>query len=127
MNPAQLLAHFDRISDAPDGVPRLRQFILELAVRGKLVDRDPKDEPASDLLKLIQGEKGRRIKEGQIKKQEALPEVGPDETWFDIPASWSWVRLGTITQVLMGQSPPGDTYNKTGEGIPLINGPVEFT
>ena len=127
MNPAQLLAYFERISEAPDAIARLRQFILELAVRGKLVDRDPKDEPASELLKLIQGEKGRRIKEGQIKKQVPLPKVGSDETWFDIPASWCWVRLGAITQVLMGQSPPGDTYNKTGEGVPLINGPVEFT
>jgi type I restriction enzyme S subunit len=62
-----------------------------------------------------------------MKKQEPLPQVRPDEAWFDVPTSWSWVRLGTITQVLMGQSPPGETYNKTGEGIPLINGPVEFT
>jgi type I restriction enzyme S subunit len=127
MKPAQLIAYFDRISDAPDAIPRLRQFILELAVRGKLVDRGPKDEPVSGLLKRIQGEKDRRTKEGLMKKQAPLPEVRPDETWFNIPASWCWVRLGTITQVLMGQSPPGDTYNKTGEGIPLINGPVEFT
>ena len=51
MNPAQLLAHFDRISDAPDAIPRLRRFILDLAVRGKLVEQDPRDEPASELLK----------------------------------------------------------------------------
>ena len=127
MNAAQVLDHFDRISDAPDAIPRLRQFILELAVRGKLVDRDPNDEPASELLKRIQAEKERRIREGQMKTQEALSEVRPDEAWFDIPASWHWVRLGVIAQVLMGQSPKGDTYNKTGEGIPLINGPVEFT
>jgi type I restriction enzyme S subunit len=127
MNPEILLSHFDRISDAPHAIPRLRQFILELAVRGKLVDRNLKDEPALALLKSIQVEKGRRIKAGQIKKRESLPEVQPEETWFDIPASWCWVRLGAITHVLMGQSPPGDTYNKTGEGIPLINGPVEFT
>ncbi len=127
MNPTQLLAHFDRLTAAPDAIPRLRQFILELAVRGKLVERDPEDEPASKLIELIQAEKDRRIKEGQMKKQESLPQVRPEEAWFDIPQTWHWVRLGTITQILMGQSPPGDTYNKTGEGIPLINGPVEFT
>ena len=41
MNPELLFCHFDRISDAPDAIPRLRQFILDLAVRGKLVDHDP--------------------------------------------------------------------------------------
>ena len=46
MNPELLLAHFDRISDAPDAIPRLRRFILDLAVRGKLVEQDPNDEPA---------------------------------------------------------------------------------
>ncbi len=127
MKPAQLLAHFDRVSEAPDSIPCLRQFILELAVRGKLVDHDPKDEPASALLKRILAERERRIRDEQMTTQEPLAQVRPDEARFDIPASWSWVRLGTITQVLMGQSPPGETYNKTGEGIPLINGPVEFT
>jgi type I restriction enzyme, S subunit len=127
MNAAQVIDHFDRISDAPDAIPRLRQFILELAVRGKLVDQDPRDEHASELLKRIQAEKERRILEGQMKEPEALSEVRSDEPWFEIPASWHWVRLGAIAQVLMGQSPKGESYNKTGEGIPLINGPVEFT
>ena len=46
MNAEQLLTHFDRIADAPDAIPRLRRFILDLAVRGKLVEQDPEDEPA---------------------------------------------------------------------------------
>jgi type I restriction enzyme S subunit len=127
MNAELLLAHFDRISDAPEAIPSLRQLVLELAVRGKLVDRDPNDEPASALLRRIQAEKHKRVKAGQMKEQRSLPEVRTDETCFDIPKSWHWVRLGTITQVLMGQSPPGESYNKTGDGIPLINGPIEFT
>ena len=64
MNAAQLLSHFDRISDAPDAIPRLRRFILDLAVRGKLVEQDPKDEPASELLKRIQAEKARLVNDG---------------------------------------------------------------
>lgn len=63
MNPAQLLAHFDRISEAPDAIPRLRRFFLDLAVRGKLVGQDPNDEPASELLKRIRAEKARLAKE----------------------------------------------------------------
>ena len=54
MNPAQLLAHFDRISETPDAIPHLRRFILDLAVRGKLVEQDPNDEPAGELLSLLE-------------------------------------------------------------------------
>ncbi len=57
MNPARLLQHFDRISEAPDAIPRLRHFILDLPVRGKLEPQDPNDEPASELLKRLQTEK----------------------------------------------------------------------
>lgn len=54
MNPDQMLAHFDRISEAPDAIPRLRRFILDLAVWGKLVEQDPNDEPAAELLSLLE-------------------------------------------------------------------------
>ena len=57
MNPEQLLQHFDRLSEAPDAIPRLRRFILDLAVRGKLVEQDPNDEPASELIKRIRAER----------------------------------------------------------------------
>jgi type I restriction enzyme S subunit len=127
MNPELLLAHFNRISDVPDAISRLRQFVLELAVRGKLSNRDSRDEPASALLGRIQAERNRRVREGQMRKSGPLPEVKPEEVSFDIPENWHWARLGSISEVVMGQSPPGVSYNKSGEGIPLINGPVEFT
>ena len=57
MTPDWLLKHFDQISEASDAVSRLRRFILDLAVRGKLVEQDPSDESASELLKHIQTEK----------------------------------------------------------------------
>jgi len=50
MNADRLLAHYGQIADAPDAIARLRRFILDLAVRGKLVPQDPKEEPASELL-----------------------------------------------------------------------------
>ena len=56
MNATQLLAHFDRMAEAPGAVPRLRRFILDLAVRGKLVAQDVGDEPAAGLLKRIEAE-----------------------------------------------------------------------
>lgn len=93
MNPAQLLAHFDRISDAPDAISRLRRFILDLAVRGKLVEQDPRDEPASELLKRIQEEKKRLVKAGEIRKQEPACLIDKEEEPFEIPPGWCWVRL----------------------------------
>ncbi len=53
MNAARLLEYFDRIAEAPDAVSRLRKFILDLAIRGKLVEQDQNDESASEMLKKI--------------------------------------------------------------------------
>ena len=64
MNATQLLAHFDRLAEAPDAVPRLRRFILDLAVRGRLVEQDAGDEPASLLLKQIEIEITTKLRKG---------------------------------------------------------------
>lgn len=84
------------------GIQKLRELILELAVRGKLVPQDPNDEPASILLKKIEAEKKRLIKEGIIKKQEVLHDVGEDEKHFETPANWEWARLGNICEIIRG-------------------------
>jgi len=96
MNPAQLLSHFDRISEAPDAIPRLRRFILDLAVRGKLVEQDPRDEPASELLKRIQAEKARLVKKGEIRKEKSLTPLAEDELPFCIPKNWCWSQLAEV-------------------------------
>ena len=93
MNPAQLLRHFDRIAEAPDAVARLRRFVLDLAVRGKLVEQDPNDEPASELLKRIQSERARLVKAGEIREKPWLPAVADAETPFAIPTAWRWSRF----------------------------------
>ncbi len=89
MNAEQLLTHFNRIADAPDAIPRLRRFILDLAVRGKLVEQDPNDEPASELLKRIAAEKARLVKTGKIRKQKGDRTVGEEEKYLDTPANWA--------------------------------------
>ena len=63
MNAERLLAYYERIADTPDAIARLRRFILDLAVRGKLVPQDPRDEPASELLKRIALGKTRLVQE----------------------------------------------------------------
>ena len=96
MNAYLLLKHFDRISDAPDAVARLRRFILDLAVRGKLVEQDPDDEPAAELLKRIQAEKARLVKEGSSRKEKSRAPLAADELPFPIPKGWQWSQLAEI-------------------------------
>ena len=83
----------------------LRERILDLAMRGKLVPQDPNDEPAIVLLEKIKAEKEELVKEKKIKKTKALPEITDDEKPFDIPDSWEWVRLGDILKPELHQKP----------------------
>lgn len=105
----------------------LREKILDLAMRGKLVNQDPNDEPANVLLEKIKAEKVELVKEGKIKKNKPLPEITDDEKPFDIPESWEWVRLGDAANIIMGQAPKGTTVNELGEGIEFHQGKTEFT
>ncbi|EFB2841434.1 MULTISPECIES: restriction endonuclease subunit S [Escherichia] len=90
------------------GIKKLRELILELAVRGKLVPQDPNDEPASELLKRIAAEKAELVKQGKIKKQKPLPEISEEEKPFELPQGWEWVRLGDIAEIIRGV-----TYGKS--------------
>ena len=82
----------------------LREKILDLAMRGKLVTQDPNNEPASILLEKIKAEKAELVKEGKIKKSKALPEITDEEKPFDIPDSWEWVRLGDVATFISGKT-----------------------
>ena len=88
------------------GIKKLRELILELAVRGKLVPQDPTDEPASVLLERIAAEKARLVKEKKVKKQKALPSVTDEEELFDLPVGWTWCRLGDFSEVKGGKRLP---------------------
>ena len=77
----------------------LRQSILQAAMRGKLILQNPQDEPASELLKRIQKEKARLIREGKLKKEASLPPITEDEIPFDLPDGWVWCRLGNLGDV----------------------------
>jgi type I restriction enzyme S subunit len=92
--------HFDLLAEAPNAVQKLRELILDLAVRGKLVPQDANDEPAAVLLERIKKEKERLVKEGKVSKLESLPAIKDDETPFDLPISWEWVYLGQISYTI---------------------------
>ena len=80
---------------------KLRQKILDLAIRGKLVPQDPNDEPASVLLERICAEKEQLIKEGKIKRSKQKPSDKPhyENVPFEIPKSWEWCRLEEICHI----------------------------
>ena len=78
---------------------KLRQKILDLAIRGKLVPQDPNDEPASVLLERIRAEKEQLIKEGKIKRSKksvASDTSHYENVPFEVPESWEWVTVGDI-------------------------------
>ncbi|EGW23641.1 restriction endonuclease subunit S [Methylobacter tundripaludum] len=115
------------------GIKKLRELILELAVRGKLVPQDANDEPASELLKRIQAEKAKLIAEGKIKRKSPLTPLlqrggstpiaatsnsnsppfvkgGPggisvEEKPFELPKGWEWVHLPDVSDYKVGKTP----------------------
>jgi type I restriction enzyme S subunit len=116
MNAERLLQHYERIADAPDAIARLRRFILDLAVRGKLVPQDANDEPASELLKRIAKEKARLVKAGEARKSEIDP-VNEEDAPFTIPLSWRWTRLGSVADWGSGSTPSRGNLDLYGGGI----------
>jgi len=104
---AELLErYFDVAFSAPDGIKKLRELILTLAMQGKLVPQDPNDPPASDLLKEIEAEKKRLVKAGEIKTGKPIPQITPEEIPYSLPKGWEWVRLGDISKYIQrGKGP----------------------
>ncbi|MBP3842582.1 MAG: restriction endonuclease subunit S, partial [Prevotella sp.] len=99
---------------------KLRQKILDLAIRGKLVPQDPNDEPASVLLERIKAEKERLIKEGKIKRsKKSASDTSNYENWpFEIPENWTWCRVDDFAYVASGSTPSKDAFVE--KGIPYI-------
>jgi type I restriction enzyme S subunit len=110
MNAERLIHYYQQIADAPDAVAQLRRFILDLAVRGKLVPQDPNDEPASVLLERIEEEKSQFIQISGMRKDKPLPELKEDEIPYPIAQNWAWTRIRTITSD-RGQRIPNSTFS----------------
>ena len=87
---------FETAFAASDGIKKLRELILTLAMQGKLVHQDLNDPPASELLKEIETEKRRLVKQGKVKEPKPLPPVNPEEMPYSLPKGWEWVRLGVV-------------------------------
>ncbi|PVE22300.1 type I restriction endonuclease subunit S [Microvirga sp. KLBC 81] len=118
MNAEHLLAHYERIADAPDAIAKLRRFILDLAVRGKLVPQDPKDEPASQLLTRIADEKALLVKAGGLKKSDRVADLTNSDHGLLVPNGWAITDLQSVcTSVTDGDHLPPP---KAETGIPFL-------
>ena len=118
----------------------LRQKILDMAIRGKLVPQDPNDEPASVLLERIRAEKQQLIKEDKNKKDKNdsvifkgddnryYEKVGSevkditDEIDLECPRNWTFVRLRDLIELISGRDLLPTQYNSDKIGIPYITG-----
>ncbi len=100
------------------GIKKLRELILELAVRGLLAPQDPNDKPASELLKKIAAEKAKLVKEGKIKKGKPLPPITAEEKVFELPNGWEWSKLGTLMEMFNGRAFSQTEWST--EGLPII-------
>lgn len=96
---ALLTDNLPLLTGAPNGIKKLRELILELAVRGKLVPQDPNDEPASELLKRIAVEKEKLSP--KVKKTSETPVCAGG---FELPESWCWTIFGDIAQHNSGKT-----------------------
>ncbi len=123
----KILDHLPTLTLNPANADRLKQLVLELAVRGKLTEiwrqENPDVEPASELLSRIQAEKARLIKKKKIKKEKSLPNITEDEIPYQLPENWVWYQLGDIARTINGDRgknyPSKDHYVQ--EGVPFIS------
>jgi len=105
MNADRLLAHFEKISEAPHAVDRLRRFVLDLAVRGKLVEQDPGEGTATDLL----------------SQHRVVAEASGEMQPFPLPNSWAWVPVGVVcSKTGSGSTPRGGKTAYVSKGIPFL-------
>ena len=85
---------FRRLYAVKENVTELRKAILQLAVLGRLVPQDPNDAPASELLKKIETEKKRLVKEGKIRPAKTdAAQFSPEEGPFPLPRGWAWAQI----------------------------------
>lgn len=106
------------LTTRPAQIKTLRQTILNLAVRGKLVERDPSDEPAANTLDRISSERNELVRQKAIRREQPLATIAPKERPYDLPEGWQWVRIGNLA--LFTQYGSSEKSNPTEKGVPVL-------
>ena len=113
---ALLDQHFETAFDALDGIEKLRELILTLAMQGKLVEQDKHDSSVSQLLEKI-AEERRRLLGKRNKKTSAFSEMKSEEMPHEIPKSWKWIKLGEIVIFTNGYAFKSSSFQENGIGL----------
>ncbi|MBQ7112241.1 MAG: restriction endonuclease subunit S [Thermoguttaceae bacterium] len=104
----------------------LRKAVLQSAIRGELVERRDEEGTGAELLKQIEAEKASLTKAGKLKKEKPLPPITEEEKPFEIPEHWTWTRLVSVAEIIMGQSPKGEATTADSRFMPLIGGAADM-
>jgi len=126
VTPHDLLTNFETLAEAPNGIQRLRELVLELAVRGKLVEQESADEPVQNLVSRIKRDRARRLSLGEFRSGKNPRPVTENELPFQCPGPWRWMRLEEYCHIEMGQSPGSEFYNSVKDGLPFYQGKADF-
>ena len=121
MTPETFCEQFATIAEAPNGVAKLRELIRQLAVQGKLGTHDVNDEPASVLIDAIVSQKADLVRDKKVRNSNSHTSRDAGHETHELPRSWSWVTLDTITEIGTGGTPPTGTKEYYQDGtIPWI-------
>lgn len=122
MDAQQFLAEFGHIANAPGGISKLRELILQLAVQGKLIVYTASDVSSRVLLDEVRALKAELVSCKKLPRQKPYPEVLKREIAVDAPSHWEWARFGELWQLLSGRDLEPSKYNDSKNGIPYVTG-----
>lgn len=114
MNRETFLDSFGHVADSPGGIDKLRGLIRAMAVRGSLVHQNPLDEPASEFLKRVAGERAELVNTGRTRRSRPQQPVVGSEVPYPAPPGWEWTRIGTIFGMQAGSNVPAGTIQDSG-------------
>lgn len=120
MTADDFLNNFAHHLDAPNGISKLRELILQLAVQGKLVEQNNKDTSVDVLYAELKATQEKLLKSGAVRKTKKLAKLKETEIPFTIPETWRWLRLGEIGFTQTGSTPPTAQSDNFGDFIPFI-------
>ena len=121
MDARQFLAEFAHIANAPGGITKLRELVLSLAVSGRLVPQNNKEQSAISWLSEVDNQKIKLAREGKIHRPSKVAEITSDDIPFAPPSGWEFARLGRITtKIGSGSTPRGGSQVYVTKGIPFL-------
>jgi len=120
MNAERLLALFERVANAPDAILKLRQLILNLAVRGRLVQFDPMDEPAAKILEIAGIKRLALSKEKKNRLPKPLLPITSNEFLFEAPDWWEWCHLDSVCAIVGGVTKGRKLDNRKTDEYPYL-------